>query len=169
MKIISATKQDAKLLAELGAEIFYKTFASQNSAENMQLYLAETFTEEKLLTEFDEPGALFFLAYTDGKPAGYAKLGNKRAPEAIGEQSNIELERLYVHPDFQNRKIGFCLMQHCIAIAKEQGRKILWLGVWEHHPKAIRFYERVGFEKFGEHIFQLGNDSQTDWLMKLEL
>ncbi|MEY3918157.1 MAG: Protease synthase and sporulation negative regulatory protein 1, partial [Bacteroidota bacterium] len=45
----------------------------------------------------------------------------------------------------------------------------IWLGVWEHNPRAIRFYEKQGFVKFDQHIFQLGDDEQTDILMKLSL
>lgn len=40
------------------------------------------------------------------------------------------------------------------------------LGVWEHNHRALRFYEKNGFIAFGTHIFQLGNDQQTDILMK---
>jgi ribosomal protein S18 acetylase RimI-like enzyme len=60
-------------------------------------------------------------------------------------------------------------MQRCIEIAKEMHREIIWLGVWEHNQQAINFYTKWGFEKFGEHDFVLGNDVQTDWLMKKDL
>jgi ribosomal protein S18 acetylase RimI-like enzyme len=48
-------------------------------------------------------------------------------------------------------------------------KQALWLGVWEKNERAINFYHRWGFEKFGEHDFILGDDVQTDWLMKKEL
>ena len=60
-------------------------------------------------------------------------------------------------------------MDECIAIAKAKNRDYIWLGVWERNFKAIKFYERFGFKKFGEHEFVLGDDVQTDWLMALEL
>jgi ribosomal protein S18 acetylase RimI-like enzyme len=60
-------------------------------------------------------------------------------------------------------------MQECISIAKRKQRDYIWLGVWEKNDKAIRFYERFGFKRFGEHEFVLGNDRQTDWLMMLKL
>ena len=34
---------------------------------------------------------------------------------------------------------------------------------------AIKFYEKQGFEKFGTHVFKLGEDEQIDHLMKLTL
>ena len=34
---------------------------------------------------------------------------------------------------------------------------------------AIKFYEKLGFDKFDTHIFKLGQDEQIDNLMKLIL
>jgi len=48
-------------------------------------------------------------------------------------------------------------------------KEIVWLGVWEKNNRAISFYKKWGFEKFGEHSFTLGDDIQNDWLMKKEL
>ena len=45
----------------------------------------------------------------------------------------------------------------------------VWLGVWEHNPKAIEFYKRCGFEVFDKHIFVLGNDPQNDLLMRKQI
>jgi len=57
-------------------------------------------------------------------------------------------------------------MEHCIKLAAEKNKELIWLGVWERNQRAISFYQKFGFEKFGEHDFVLGNDVQTDWLMK---
>lgn len=169
VEIKRATPTDSATLAGLGAEIFYHTFAAQNTPEDMALYLEETFTEAKLQQEFEEPGVVYYMAYADEQPTGIAKLSRKRTPEVLQQIPCIELERLYVHPNFQGQKIGHKLMELCIDTAREQGSKVLWLGVWENNSGAVRFYERWGFKKFGEHIFQLGTDAQTDWLMRLEL
>ena len=42
-------------------------------------------------------------------------------------------------------------------------------GVWEENQKAIKFYKKNGFIQFDKHSFILGNDQQTDIMMKLEL
>ncbi len=42
----------------------------------------------------------------------------------------------------------------------------LWLGVWEKNEPAILFYEKQGFVPFDTHGFMLGNDLQTDILMR---
>jgi ribosomal protein S18 acetylase RimI-like enzyme len=60
-------------------------------------------------------------------------------------------------------------MQSCIAIAKQKAKEVVWLGVWEKNQRAIDFYLKFGFEKFGECDFLLGDDVQRDWLMKKHL
>ena len=45
--------------------------------------------------------------------------------------------------------------------------KYIWLGVWQENPKAIQFYTKNGFEVFDQHVFKLGDEEQTDFLMRL--
>jgi ribosomal protein S18 acetylase RimI-like enzyme len=56
-------------------------------------------------------------------------------------------------------------MQACIEQARMRGVEVLWLGVWERNEHAIGFYKRWGFELVGTHLFQLGQDLQTDYVM----
>ena len=65
--------------------------------------------------------------------------------------------------------VGKKLMQTCHDIARQKGKKILWLGVWKENHRAIDFYKSWGFEIFGDQEFILGDDVQTDWLMKKDL
>ena len=81
----------------------------------------------------------------------------------------MEIERLYVFKKFHDKKIGAALMQSCIDVALKQKCEIIWLGVWEHNAKAISFYEKWGFTKFGSHDFILGDDIQKDFLMMKDL
>ncbi|MEG2102651.1 MAG: GNAT family N-acetyltransferase, partial [Flavobacterium sp.] len=47
--------------------------------------------------------------------------------------------------------------------------KYIWLGVWEENIRALSFYKKNGFVEFDKHIFVLGDEEQTDLLMKLTL
>lgn len=84
----------------------------------------------------------------------------------FADKTAIEIARIYAVRHFIGKGTGSALMQKCIDIAKEMNREVVWLGVWEHNKLAIDFYSKWGFEKFGEHVFVLGNDPQTDWMMK---
>jgi len=54
-------------------------------------------------------------------------------------------------------------------LAKLTKADYIWLGVWEENPRAINFYKKNGFVEFDKHIFTLGDDEQTDIMMKLQL
>ncbi len=65
--------------------------------------------------------------------------------------------------------MGQVLYNQAIDIAKKKKATYVWLGVWEENPRAISFYKKNGFVEFDKHIFKLGDDEQTDIMMKLML
>ena len=165
-----ATYKDASLVADLSRETFYNAFAPANTKEDMDKFMNEVFTREKLIAELDLPSNIFLLAYTGNEVAGYMCMRDKNIPETPLETDNvIEIARIYSVSAETGKGIGAALMNRCIEISKEKNRAYIWLGVWEKNDKAIRFYERFGFQRFGEHEFVLGNDVQTDWLMMLKI
>lgn len=165
-----ATPADAELIANMSRETFYNAFAPDNTEANMEKFMNEVFTRERLMDELNLPNNIFLLAYIDNKPAGYVRMRDKAIPEAeLGSDNIIEIARIYTISDHIGKGIGTELIHKCISLAKEKQRIFIWLGVWEKNLKGIRFYERFGFKKFGEHLFVLGDDIQTDLLMMKNL
>ncbi len=165
IRVRAAAKEDAGLIARLSRDTFYETFAPHNSKADMEKFMSEQFSFEALKAEVGAPGQYFFLALDGTKPAGYAKMREgERFPE-FGDRASIEIARIYAVSDYIGRGAGATLMRHCLSAAGSMGKELVWLGVWEKNEKAIGFYQKWGFQKFGEHIFLLGDDPQTDWLM----
>lgn len=135
----------------------------------MDQYIAEEMNEVKLVTELRDADNRFFLVWYNNGLIGYAKMRTQAQPKELACHNPIEIERIYVRKEYHDKKVGAALMDRCISHAISQGHDLIWLGVWEFNYKAVKFYERYGFEKFGSHIFRLGTDDQTDILMKKEL
>jgi len=167
--IRSASVEDAPLLAELSAKTFYDTFVSFNTEEDMKSYIEKNFSIGQLDRELREEGTTFLLAQIGDSVIGYAKLRRQEQPEGLKETNIIEIERIYSTKEYLGKQVGKALMEACLNLAKQGGHKVIWLGVWEHNSRAISFYEKWGFEKFGSHPFMLGKDLQTDLLMKKTL
>lgn len=161
-----ADRNDLDLLRELGIRAFSNTFGQYNTVENMKLYLEKSFSRGQLEAEISDPAAAFLLAYDGDAVAGYVRLRRKENPEGLNSVNALEIERLYAAPEYIGKQAGRILMEVSIQYALEKGFDTIWLGVWEKNARAIRFYEKHGFEKFGEHVFMMGTDVQTDWLMK---
>jgi ribosomal protein S18 acetylase RimI-like enzyme len=164
-----ATRNDAALIADLSRVTFYETFAGQNTKENMDKFMNEQFTRDKLMKEVGTDSNIFLVAEVNGETVGYARLRESPEPKELKEKPAIELARIYSVQSRIGKGVGSALMEKCIEVAIQQNKKTIWLGVWEKNEHAISFYERWGFEKFSEHEFILGDDVQTDWLMKKAL
>ena len=161
-----ASIEDAKLLAELGAQTFAETFAKDNSPEDMAAYRAASFGVGRLTEELADPLSVFFVAEVDGSAAGYAKLHPGGVSAGVEGPRPIELVRLYVSRDWLGRGVGPALMGRCLEEAREMGFQTIWLGVWERNHRAQAFYRKWDFQEVGEHIFQLGSDQQRDIVMQ---
>jgi GNAT superfamily N-acetyltransferase len=157
---------EADLVALISRQTFYDTFAAQNSKENMDMHMAQYYATEIIRAELEDPCHVFLLAYEDDRLAGYAKMNEHFKEESKDLDKPIEIERIYSVKEMIGKGVGKKLMEECLAIAHEKNKKEIWLGVWESNQRAIEFYTRWGFEKFGDHNFPVGNDPQKDWLMK---
>ena len=71
--------------------------------------------------------------------------------------------------EYHGQKVGQILYDKAIEIAQQKSVDFVWLVVWEENPRAINFYKKNGFIEFDKHIFKLGDDEQTDIMMKLKL
>lgn len=169
LTILTADTTAAELIAEISVTTFTETFADSNSKEDMDKYLSKEMNVEKIRCELQDPDSTFFLAWDGPTLAGFAKVNSDVKADAPECDNPLEIERLYVLQDYQGKKVGAALMNHCIAFAHRSHHNTIWLGVWEHNHKAIAFYEKWGYTPFGTHIFRLGTDDQTDILMKKEL
>jgi diamine N-acetyltransferase len=169
INIRTCTLHDADRIVSLGIKTFRDTFDEVNTAKNMMLYLNQTFTKKKIQKEIAELGSVFFLAEQGGDAIGYARIRTSKIPKELESERPIEIERLYADKRYLGKRVGYLLMSECLNYAREHGFDTVWLGVWEHNARAIAFYEKWGFKKFGEQIFKLGNDPQTDQLMMRKL
>jgi ribosomal protein S18 acetylase RimI-like enzyme len=169
LSIITAGTEHASLLSKLSTITFFDTYSNYNTPENMTKYCDNNFTTEQLATQLIEPNTVFFIAFFNGMPAGFTKMRRAENPEELIGKKHIEVERIYVLKDFQGKKIGYELIQRCIEYATQSHFEVIWLGVWQQNAKALAFYQKIGFTIFSKHSFLLGDDDQTDWLMKLEL
>jgi diamine N-acetyltransferase len=164
--IIPVRIEDLEELRALSVCTFTDAFSAQNTPENMAVYIACSFERDKLLAELMNPDSYFYFAKVNGKTTGYLKLNVASAQSDLTDQHGMEIERIYVSPEYQGKRIGASLMQFALIHAKRLSRDFIWLGVWEKNERAIHFYRKFGFEEFGRHPFMLGSELQTDLLFK---
>ena len=169
IKIKKVTLADIVQLQEIGRQTFAETFSSTNTEENMKAYLEDGFSNAKLSAELDNPNSEFYFVTLNNTVIGYLKINFGLAQTELKDDKALEIERIYVLQEFHGKKVGQLLYDQAIHLAKEKKADYVWLGVWEKNHRAIQFYTKNGFVEFDQHIFVLGDDEQTDIMMKLEI
>lgn len=160
---------DVEKLQAISRTTFAQTFDEHNNAEDMKAYLDTSFAIDKLIAEISNPNSEFYFAIENEIIVGYLKVNTGAAQTENKDASAFEIERIYVDQAYLGKKIGQLLFEKAIDLAKVKKASYVWLGVWEENHRALAFYKKNGFIPFDKHIFRLGNDEQTDIMMKLEL
>ncbi len=167
--IRKAGLEDLESLQTIGRQTFSETFAPYNSAENLVQYLEQSFATVKLSQELTNTASAFYFAEENGQVVGYLKINVGQAQTELNDEHALEIERIYVLKQYHGKKVGQLLYEKAIQIALEMKKQYVWLGVWEENHRALQFYKKNGFVEFDKHIFKLGDEEQTDFMMKLEL
>lgn len=158
MKISKATDSDAKDIAHLARVTFTETFGHYFSDKtDLENYLDLTFNIQKLKNSLKKPNNVYWLAHVDNLPVGYAKLKLNSPTPFIKEQGVCQLQKIYVLKDYLSKKVGLALQNVLLDEAQNKASKI-WLSVLKENLRAIRFYEKNGFKKIGDHDFQIGKE-----------
>ena len=160
-----AKTEDAVLLSRLGAETFFDAFASQNTPEDMALYLRSSFGPDIQAAELAEPHTVFLIAEVGVEAAGYARLREGPPSVPMSAVRPLEIVRFYARTSWIGKRVGSALMEACLSESLSRNCDLIWLDVWERNERAIAFYRKWGFVVVGSQPFRLGNDVQDDLLM----
>jgi diamine N-acetyltransferase len=160
-----ATAADAELLSRLARKIFLDTFGPQNKPEDIEIHAQKSYSREIQLREIEDESLTYLIAEVDGSPAGFAMIGVPRSESCRNFAAPIELFRFYIDKSWHGQGVAQPLMQACEDEARRRNGQTICLSVWQENPRAIRFYEKIGFHTAGTQPYILGNDVQTDWVM----
>src|SRR5579871_3882739 len=114
----------------------------------MRIFQEEQFTREMQMAEVGAPGRTFLLAWIDDEPVGFASLREtdpSGTPGALNGLPALEIVQLYSEQRTIGKGVGKALMEVSLNTARQLGKDWIWLGVWEHNPRAIAFYQKWGF------------------------
>lgn len=168
--IAAPSVEDADELAYVGAISFLESHQTSASPEDISTYIRNNYTSEKFVADITNSQVRMLVARVDGKIAGYSKIIPDTIHEAIHAERSCKMERLYVLGEFLHLRIGQLLFDENVKIANTLQQSGLWLNVWTGNARAIRFYQKQGFEKAGDTYFRISATHQNpNFLMWLSL
>ena len=157
MQIREAHINDAEIVSQLAITTFDETFGYLFEDRQILLnYFERTFSVEKIRNSIQKENNVFWLAFVDEKPVGYAKLKLHSPSEFVNGSKVSQLQKIYVLKEYLSMKIGMKLQDVLLQRATDYGSEQIWLSVFIENERAINFYLKNDFIKVGEHQFQIG-------------
>ncbi|WP_405474546.1 GNAT family N-acetyltransferase [Paenarthrobacter ilicis] len=172
--IRTATTHDAGKLAELAAVTFPLACPPGASPADIQTHVETHLGEANFNGYLTDANITVLVLEKAGELAGYTMLVAKPASDpdvasVLSATPSAELSKCYVHPDHHGQGVASRLMRASLAVAADKGAAGVWLGVNSENAKAIRFYEKSGFQRVGTKSFTLGRAVEHDFVMETEL
>jgi len=100
----------------------------------------------------------FLVAESDGQLVGYSHASTDREQrvEIIpASEPYVEIEDIYVQPDFRDRDIGGALLERIFEVARQEGIQRFIVGTLSKETdKILRFYRSHGFTPWRIQFFQ---------------
>ena len=161
--VAADNEKDVITLQKIATKSFTAMFGPYHEPQAVKAYTDEAYALPILRTELSNPDSRTYFLKLNGRPIGYMKLNWRAAQTDQLFDNAMQLQRIYLLPEYWDQHLGSQLMEKALDEARKTGVKTVWLGVWEHNERARHFYERYGFKKAGTHTFTIGPDQQTDF------
>ena len=151
-------KTDNAYLAGMIREVFKEHQAPQHGT------VYSDPTTDDLFGLFLHDRSVLWVAEIDGVPEGCCGI----YPTEGLESNCAELVKYYLAEKGRGRGIGRQLMEKCIESARELGYQKLYLESMPHFSKAVRIYEKLGFQELPGPLGNSGHTTCNIWML-LEL
>jgi ribosomal protein S18 acetylase RimI-like enzyme len=102
--------------------------------------------------------AYFLVAETDGQLVGYIHASvqrDKRVEVTPTYEPYVEIEDIYVQPDYRDREIGGALLEWIFEIARQEGIEHFIVGTLSKETdRILKFYRSHGFTPWRIQFFK---------------
>lgn len=169
-----AQPADAAALAAVAAATFRLACPPDMTGSAVAAFIAEHLTEERFAGYLADPDRELLIAEDDGDPVGYTMLvfGEPYAEDVravVPQRPAAELSKIYVLADRSGSGLARDLMDQSIAVARDRGAVVVWLGTNKQNQRAQRFYAKCGFAHVGTRKFWVGDHWEDDDVFALAL
>lgn len=148
MKLVKLKSEDISTVQQLAREIWEEHYLPIIGQQQIDYMLDLFYATEKIQKELEE-GVYWEILYLENEAIGYLV--------CEVEEENIQLSKLYLKSKVRGKGLGKFLIDRSKEIAKENNKNSIRLNVNKNNTQSIAFYERVGFLKVEEGVFDIGN------------
>jgi len=156
------TEQDLAVLRELAGTIWRQHYAAIISAGQIDYMLAEFLSDDALREHVQAADRWLELLRVSQKPVGYCGYELAGLDGDGSAAADLKLGQLYLLESHRGMGLGWHVLRHVEARARELGRRGLWLQVNKKNAVAMVFYRSAGFEVIREAVFEIGGGFVMD-------
>ncbi len=163
---------DAEALSDVAAATFPLACPPGATPEDIEIFVAEVLSLERFGDYLSDAKRTVLKAMSNDTVVGYTMLvdGEPADPQVaavITARPSIEISKMYVLPNHHGLGVSSALMRAAVDEAAASGHAGVWLGVNQQNGRALRFYEKHGFQTVGTKTFQVGSQLMYDYVMQL--
>ena len=140
MNITKATPQNIQELAPMLDQF------RQLYGKNPEISACEAYLEKRLSKE----ESIIFIASSDSETYGYIQLYPMFSTVLL--QKLWMLSDLFIKPEFRKNGYAMQLINHAKSFAEDTNLGLI-IETRITNNSALKFYDSVGFKKFGEHLY----------------
>ncbi|GEM_PF-178494 len=148
---------DVSPFSVLASQALWESHGHSAPYEDMAQYITNKLSEANLLAELLDGRNCFHWMHHEGRPAGYSKVILDCPNEFVAAQNVTKMERLYFLKEFHGLGLAQQLFDFNLNLAKQAHQAGIWLYVWKENHRAIRFYQKMGFEIVGDGLFKVSD------------
>ena len=120
-------------------------------------------TTDHLYEMFQEPGSMYHVAVVDDAVVGGAGI---YPTDGLPEQT-CELVKMYLKPEVRGKGVGKELIDKCLEFAKGFGYLQIYIETMPELKKAMKVYEKFGFEYLDGPLGNSGHFGCDVWMLKM--
>jgi GNAT superfamily N-acetyltransferase len=161
--IIRLTENDIETLIPLAHRIWHAHYPGIITVEQIDYMLERGYTRQVIRDEMENQGVIWLAINSGDIMIGFASVG-PYAPQTM------KMHKLYLLPEYHGTGIGARALAEVEQIARNNAATTLVLNVNRHNSKAIRAYERAGWQVAETVVVDIGNGFvMDDFVMSKQL
>lgn len=157
-----STESEINTIVGLAKIIWNDHYVSIIGKDQVSYMLGKYQTSKAINAQINDEGYEYFLIIADELTVGYIGI--------IPRHNELFLSKFYILDSERGKGIGHAGLEFLIARCKSSGSDFITLTVNKNNLSAILAYEKMGFEKYGEIVSDIGAGYvMDDYLMRLKI
>lgn len=163
LSIISVmTKEQIREVSELAEEVWHEHYDSIIGKEQVNYMIEKFQSEDAMKDQMQNSGYLYYQLKNYGGHVGYF---------AIQKNSDaLFLSKIYIAKKYRGRDYSRRALDYMEQLCREWKLNKIWLTVNRHNENSIKVYEKLGFERTGSKVADIGcGYVMDDYIMEKKL